>query len=979
VINTIGQNLIRAVTFALFAAAGVAASAAPNLTPYQPSGWSGKIVASKTTGTNTDSSSFSSSDNIYVDWSVLNNGTTGTSATFQTQLFVDGQLRATWNTPPPLNSFYYSYVSDYSLGQLPAGSHTLRIKTDSSGAIAETSESDNEYSRTITVNGSLPNLTPYQPAAWSNIIVVSRTTGTSTDSSSLTTSDNLYLDWTVLNAGGSATTSTFQTQLLVDGSVRATWSTPPPLNASYYAYVSDYPLGQLSAGSHTLTIRTDTTGAVAESNEGDNQYSRTINVTGAAPNLYPFQPSAWTNKIVVSRTAGTSTDSATLTTADNLYVDWAVLNGGGSATATTFQTQLFVDGTLRATWTTASPLAVGYYSYVPDYSLGQLSAGSHTLRIKTDSGNAIAESSETDNEYSRTIDIAASVTLPNLLPFRPSAWSAPIVVSKSTGTSVDSSGLTSADPLYLDWCVLNSSATPVSTSFQTQLFIDGTLKATWNVAAGLAANSYIYVPDYSLGTLSAGPHTLRIRADTGGTVAESNESDNETVKTITIASRSIFTGILGGSSSDLNDDPSGNVSIWRNQQIPDYINKAGACGTTACVPTNTDDLIRIANSQLGGIFSIGLYLTSVTGVSSLNTPGNSDVPKSYIVQEYKPHDRVYVVGFSAGGGDAQNVLEKLDSLGIPVKVSGHIDSVEYFGDDASIPANTVRALGFYQTQSALIVRGESNLVANNPAVTTVSNTKIADPAGPADPKTDDYAYHRNMDNDSRVWVPLKDSITAAQQAASVVATDVASRHDGCGDCSEAAPRTLAEQVVRLQHALLEPVDGDELYEIREEMASSIHDASALRQLMFAHAMAAGNPRLHENLTAVLLKVDATGLVDDLAGVAAETTDYGVFIAAVHSIAREHSVAGVKSVLGLVAHNHVDATPAHVVDAVLSAYAERDTTSDAAWMLQWIKSESLDDRQLETMAKMTAKNAQSDATTRELLEQIARRVRQPESK
>jgi subtilase family serine protease len=293
---------------------------------------------------------------------VLNNGTTGTSATFQTQLFVDGQLRATWNTPPPLNSYYYSYVSDYSLGQLPAGSHTLRIRTDSSGAIAETSETDNEYSRTITVNGSLPNLTPYQPAAWSNIIVVSRTTGTSTDSSSLTTSDNLYLDWTVLNAGGSATTSTFQTQLLVDGAVRATWSTPPPLNASYYAYVADYPLGQLSAGSHTLTIRTDTTGAVAESNEGDNQYSRTINVTGAAPNLYPFQPSAWTNKIVVSRTAGTSTDSASLTTADNLYVDWAVLNGGGSATATTFQTQLFVDGTLRATWTTAAPLAVGYYS-----------------------------------------------------------------------------------------------------------------------------------------------------------------------------------------------------------------------------------------------------------------------------------------------------------------------------------------------------------------------------------------------------------------------------------------------------------------------------------------------------------------------------------------------------------------------------------------------------------------------------------------
>jgi hypothetical protein len=41
---------------------------------------------------------------------------------------------------------------------------------------------------------SLPNLTPYQPAGWSDKIVVSTTTGTTTDSPSFTTSDSLYLD-----------------------------------------------------------------------------------------------------------------------------------------------------------------------------------------------------------------------------------------------------------------------------------------------------------------------------------------------------------------------------------------------------------------------------------------------------------------------------------------------------------------------------------------------------------------------------------------------------------------------------------------------------------------------------------------------------------------------------------------------------------------------------------------------------------------
>jgi hypothetical protein len=123
-------------------------SAAPNLTPFQPSGWSDKIVVSNTT-----------TDTFYIDWAVINNGTAPTGATFFTKLYVDGIERNTWFTDPPLNINFNAFVQDYSIGSLGAGTHTIKISADTTGAIAESDESDNEYTKSITVNPA-PTPTP---------------------------------------------------------------------------------------------------------------------------------------------------------------------------------------------------------------------------------------------------------------------------------------------------------------------------------------------------------------------------------------------------------------------------------------------------------------------------------------------------------------------------------------------------------------------------------------------------------------------------------------------------------------------------------------------------------------------------------------------------------------------------------------------------------------------------------------------------
>ncbi len=49
-----------------------------------------------------------------------------------------------------------------------------------------------------------------------------------------------------------------------------------------------------------------------------------VNITSAPvqkPNLAPYQPPGWSDKIVVSKTAGSNTDSSPILTTDTLYVD----------------------------------------------------------------------------------------------------------------------------------------------------------------------------------------------------------------------------------------------------------------------------------------------------------------------------------------------------------------------------------------------------------------------------------------------------------------------------------------------------------------------------------------------------------------------------------------------------------------------------------------------------------------------------------
>jgi len=314
------------------------AVALPDLTPYQPSGWSDKIVVSRTSNSTTDSTSLTTTDTLYVDWAVANFGTTAATNAFQIYLYVDGVFRNGWPVAS-MAANNYTYATGYSIGSLSAGTHTVTVTADATGTVVESNESNNSYTKTITIgNANEPNLTPYQPAGWSDKIVVARTTGTTTDSTALTTADPLYVNWAVINNGGGSVTNTFSTYLYIDGTLQSSWSTPPPLVVGGVVAVTNYFIGSLAPGSHAIMITADATGKVAEQNESDNSYTKTIAVS--APNLtapVPQTPiSGATNQLtfptfVWSPVAGAAYYRIFITTsAADLPTDPTAANGGPS-------------------------------------------------------------------------------------------------------------------------------------------------------------------------------------------------------------------------------------------------------------------------------------------------------------------------------------------------------------------------------------------------------------------------------------------------------------------------------------------------------------------------------------------------------------------------------------------------------------------------------------------------------------------------
>lgn len=192
---------------------------------------------------------------------------------------------ATSSATKPTPRAYLPYVRNPGVVSLPIQGYTPDSTTPSGSAPAE------------------PNLRPYAPAGWGYPVVPSSTPG-SLQLKALIASPQNYFSWTVINEGNTVAVGSVYTCLYLDGAEIGRWRSDDQPKRSY-AYVRDWLHAQLSPGAHTISIQADCTGVVAESNESDNQWSRSF---------------TWQLPVLVSGQQGL--DTCTAPTIDQMRAWW---------------------------------------------------------------------------------------------------------------------------------------------------------------------------------------------------------------------------------------------------------------------------------------------------------------------------------------------------------------------------------------------------------------------------------------------------------------------------------------------------------------------------------------------------------------------------------------------------------------------------------------------------------------------------------
>lgn len=128
------------------------------------------------------------------------------------------------------------------------------------------------------------------------------------------------------------------------------------------------------------------------------------------PNLTPYKPATWPDKIIVTLAKESTVQPATYSPTDSLWIQWAIINNGtGPADDLDTVCGLYIDGVRRGGGSVDQTLPAGYYNSWNHLNLS-LGAGTHTLTLKADENQRVSESNEADNDYTRTVTIGAGST-----------------------------------------------------------------------------------------------------------------------------------------------------------------------------------------------------------------------------------------------------------------------------------------------------------------------------------------------------------------------------------------------------------------------------------------------------------------------------------------------------------------------------------------------------------------------------------------
>ncbi|MDO4587954.1 MAG: right-handed parallel beta-helix repeat-containing protein, partial [Planctomycetia bacterium] len=126
---------------------------------------------------------------------------------------------------------------------------------------------------------------------------------------------------------------------------------------------------------------------------------------------------------------------------------------------------------------------------------------------------------------------------PDLMPYTPSGWSGPIVVTNSEDSTTSNFILGTADNIYISYSITNFSEVNITEPFECTLTIDGTALSQpiiqQKVISGLEAHYYYWRQD-EFGSLAEGEYTVTLTIDATNVVDEEFENNTATYSFIVL-------------------------------------------------------------------------------------------------------------------------------------------------------------------------------------------------------------------------------------------------------------------------------------------------------------------------------------------------------------------------------------------------------------------------------------------------------------
>ncbi|MDQ7787263.1 MAG: CARDB domain-containing protein, partial [Thermodesulfovibrionales bacterium] len=502
------------------------------------------------------------------------------------------------------------------------GPYYLIAKADAPGAIAETNEANNTAYKTIIIGPDLSASSLTVPATGSTgaTISIGDTTKNSGAGIQSTSTTSFYLSANnALDTGDAMLGSRAVPVLAAGASSIGTTSVTIPVGTA--------------PGPYYLIAKADAPGAIAETNEANNTTYKTI-VIGPDLSVSSLTVPATggvgatisigdTTKNSGTGAAGASTTSLYLSSNNTLDTGDAML---GSRAVPALATNA------SSTGTTSVTIPVG------------TAPGTFYIIAKADAPGAIAETNEANNTTYKTIVIGLDLSVSSLTVPATGGVGATISIGDTTknsgtgaaGASTTSLYLSSNNTLDTGDAMLGSRAVP---ALATNASSTGTTSVT--IPVGTAPGTFYIIA----------------KADAPGAIAETNEANNTTYKTIVIG--------LDLSVSSLTVPATGGVGATISIGDTTKNSGTGAAGaSTTSLYLSSNNTLDTGDAMLGSRAVPALATNaSSTGTTSVTIPVGTAPGTFYIIA------KADAPGAIAETNEANNTTYKTIVIGLDLSVS----------------------------------------------------------------------------------------------------------------------------------------------------------------------------------------------------------------------------------------------------------------------------------------------------------------------